>query len=32
MNTLVHYDLGHPYSSNDSNGISQTMNTFASDG
>ena len=28
MNTLVYYDPGHSYSSNDSNGISRTMNTF----
>ena len=30
MNTSVYYDLGHSYSSNDSNGISRTMNTFVS--
>ena len=28
MNTLLYFDLGHSYSSNDSNGISGTMNTF----
>ena len=26
INTLVYYDLGHSHSSNDSNGISRTMN------
>ena len=28
MNTLVYYDVGHSYSSNDSNGISRTMDTY----
>ena len=28
MDTLVYYDLGHSYSSNDFNGISGTMNMF----
>ena len=30
MDTLVYYDLGHSYSSNDSNGISRTINMFGS--